>query len=172
MSDATDFTAALADLKRLIQADDAPALTYGDGSTIDTTRDLDAILENNKWARTYTNATLYRLGQKVLPSVRNGLVYQVVTPGTSGGAEPTWPLTTEGQVTSGVDSPLLTFQEAGAEPESVYNLRAAAYAALDLKCMKATNHNQYMSDGRATASSYLFLNLQRQRDRYQPMGLA
>lgn len=171
MSDASEFTAALLDLRLLVQADDHPPLSYGDGTTIDTTKDLDAILEKTKRATTYASGVVYRLGQKVVPTVRTGLIYVVVTPGTSG-AEPTWPTTTEGQATSGTNSPLLTFQEAGFEPLSIYDVRAAAYMALDLKCMKAANDNQYLSDSRGQASSYLFLNLQRQRDRYQPMGLA
>lgn len=171
MSDATDFTTALNALKRLIQADDQPALTYGDGVTIDTTRDLDAILENTKRAATFTTPTLYTVGQIVMPTTRNGYRYRVTVPGTSG-TEPTWPTTEQGRVESGTNSPLLTFEEAGPEYSSIYDLRAAAYAALDLKCMKAANDNQYLQDSRGQAASFTYLNLQRERDRYQPMGLA
>lgn len=170
MSDLTDFTAALLNLRMLVQADDAPALTYGDGSAPDITRDLDAILENTKRAATFETSTFYFAGQVVMPTTRNGYRYRVVLPGTSGGTEPTWPTTEQGRVGSGANN--LTFEEAGAEYSSIYDLRAAAYAALDLKCMKAANDNQYLSDSRGQASSFLFLNLMRQRDRYQPMGIA
>lgn len=171
MSDATDFTAALNELKRIVQADDHPVLTYGNG-TYDSTKELDVILDRHKRAVTYTNATAYSYGQVVMPTTRNGYRYRVTVPGMSGAAEPTWPTSFGGRVESGSNSPVLTFEEVGPEFENIYDVRGAAYEALDLKCMKAANDNQYLQDSRGSASSFLFLNLQRQRDRYQPLEVA
>lgn len=42
---------------------------------------------------TWVNATIYEEGDRVIPTVPNGFYYEVTTAGTSGGLEPTWPLT-------------------------------------------------------------------------------
>lgn len=140
MSDLTDFTAALIELKRLVQPDVDPLLTYSNGAAVDLTKDLDAILENNKRARTFAVATAHTTGQVVMPTARNGYRYRVVIPGTSGAAEPTWPTSYEGQVTSGASNPVLTFEEAGPEFSNIYDVRGAAKEAWMLKASKASEY--------------------------------
>lgn len=47
------------------------------------------------WAAT----TAYTYGKRVTPTVANGYIYTLITPGTTGGSQPTWP-TTEGSFTT------------------------------------------------------------------------
>jgi hypothetical protein len=47
----------------------------------------------------WSDATVYAAGQKVVPTEPNGFVYEATVGGTSGGAEPTWPLVLGGTET-------------------------------------------------------------------------
>lgn len=135
MSDAADFTAAFKELKRRAQADAEPVLTYGDGTTIDPTKDLDAILVNNKRGVRWSTVT-YVYGDVVYPTVRNGHRYMVITAGTAV-TEPTWPTDPESSITSGAE-----FQEIGPDSGSVYDIRGAIREAWELKMERAAELNE------------------------------
>lgn len=49
----------------------------------------------------WTASTEYPVGERVVPSLRNGYVYRVSTPGTSGSSVPTWSTTIDASVTDG-----------------------------------------------------------------------
>jgi hypothetical protein len=69
----------------------------------------------------WTAATVYGLGQQVVPTTLNGYLYQVTTAGTSHATtEPTWPTTLGGTVVNNT----VTFTNVGPDTD-VTNLRIA-----------------------------------------------
>lgn len=163
----SDYSDAFSALKDAVQPDVDPVLTYGDGETPDTEKDLDRILERHKTAAWGAEAVV-RYGERRVPVTGNGHVYRAAQGGTTAATEPSWPTSDYSQASDGT----VVWEEAGAFSGSVYAVRAAIYEALNLKLTKAANDVQFLNDARAQASSYLFLNLQRLRDRYRPVGVA
>lgn len=151
---------AFAELVRLVQPDLDPALTKGLGATADLTKELDTILQASVRGTTWVTNTAFVYDQVVFPTVRNGHKYRVITAGTSGATQPTWP--EWGYVTDGT----VELYEDGADYGNIYDVRRAAFAALDLKVKKKMTENTYLQDARAQASSYDYLNLVRERDKY------
>lgn len=156
---------AFAELVRKVEPDRAPALTKGDGASPDPTKELDAVLLASVRGSTWIANTAYVYDQVVFPTVRNGHKYRVLTPGTSGATQPTWP--DWGYVTDGT----VELYEDGADFPNIYDVRRAAYEALDRKVKRKMTDNTYLQDGRATASSYDYLNLVRERDKYLSIGV-
>lgn len=129
--------------------------------------DIEACLDKARVAGVWEASTAYSYGDKVVPASPKGRYYRCVTPGTSGATEPTFPAYDYGQVTDGD----CVWEEAGAF-SSLYDLRRACYEAWNMKAAKAVNKDQYLQDSRGQASSYLYLNCIRERDKYRPAGVA
>lgn len=97
---------------------------------------LDAILDAHKLASTWANNTAYVYGDVVMPTVRNGHRYMCIQAGTSEALlanEPEWPTGMQETITEGASDPLLMWQEAGPEFESIYDVRGAAHQAWTVK---------------------------------------
>lgn len=77
MTDATDRTLALAELLRLVEADLDPVLTTGAGG------EVEAFLDQQRRATRWAPNTFYRVGDVVLPTVRNGRRYRCSRAGVS-----------------------------------------------------------------------------------------
>lgn len=94
----------------------------------------------DEWA---VNAA-YAVGDKVVPTVRNGHVYEVtVSDGAAGLTEPVWPTTAGATVT--LDG--VTYAEAGAEWTGTYDLNAAAAEAWRWKAGQVAGSFTFGSDG-------------------------
>lgn len=122
MSDATDRTEALARLIDLAQPDVNPKLTYtgeGDG-------ELGKILDNNRRAMTWVANTELKVGKLFSPSTPNGRWYRVKVPAAGSNVEPTWTGS--------------SFEDAGEAQDNIYDIRAAAWEAWDLKARKASTY--------------------------------
>jgi hypothetical protein len=145
-----------------------PVLTYGGGVTADATKELDRIILASARGTPWSASLVVTYGQIVFPSVRMGRRFKVVQAGTMAATEPTWPEYDYGFVSSGTAE----LVEDGPDYANVYDIRRAIYKALDAKVQKSVNQNQYIQDSRAQASSYLYLNLVRERDRYASVGIA
>lgn len=130
-------------------------------------QEVEDAIDSARIAGVWEAGKAYGYGDKVVPASHRGRLYECIEPGTSGGTEPTFPLYDSGQVSDGT----VTWREAGRFTR-LYDARRAVCAVLDAKLAKAANDNQFLSDSRGQASSYLFLNLQRLRDRYRPVGVA
>ena len=161
------FSDAFSELSDACQPDSDPVLTKGGGEAPDPAKELDRILERNKTAG-WAEGVEVQYGERRIPTSPNGHVYRAVQGGTTGTAEPSWGTADYSRVVDGG----VVWEEDGAFSGSPYNLRRAKYEALDLKVKKAMNENQYLNDARGQASSYLYLNLVRERDKYRSVGVA
>jgi hypothetical protein len=155
---------ALAELTLLVQPNVEPQLTPDE---------LDAILDKHLRAKTWAAETddvptVVAYGEKYIPTSRNGHVYIAVQGGTVGSTEPSWPTGVESRISDGG----VIWEEYGRDWVNPYDLRAAAYAAWNLKAAKATERTVGISDGRGQASDYTYLNCIRERDKYVSVGIA
>lgn len=114
--------------------------------------------EYTEWAQN----TIYALDALVVPSSRNGHYYIVTTAGTSGSAEPTWPLT--GTVASGT---VVFTREGSTSWTPTWDLNSAAADGWEWKANKASNMNTFLQDGRSQGNDYLYLNCRRQAETYR-----
>lgn len=115
---------ALAQLRRLVQPDVTPALDDVE---------LNAILDEVQRASFWTLTTAFTFGAVVLPATKNGHRYVCFEGGTTAATEPTWPTRDGATITDGT----VTWREAGADFENVFDIRAAAQAAWLMKQAKA-----------------------------------
>ncbi len=116
---------ALAELKRLVQPDSAPALDDVE---------LNAILDGVQRASFWLLSTAFIFGAVVLPATKNGHRYKCTQGGTTAATEPTWPTRDGATITDGG----VRWQEAGSDYENVFDIRAAAHEAWLIKEAKAT----------------------------------
>lgn len=167
MSDATDRTAARAELVRLIQPDVAPCLTNtGSGN------DIDAILDNNKRATTWTTGATVNVGDVLLPTVRNGRRYRATKAGVTGATEPSWPAWNSwyqnDPIARQVSDGTVTYQDDGADYRNIYDVRAACAEAAEVKMAKAV---QYISQPGVNMQQ-LFEHCEKLRARFERVMIA
>lgn len=117
--------AALAEIQRLVQPDTQPKLTSVDLNAI-----LDSVQRASFWAAT----TVFEFGAVALPATKNGHRFRCTQRGTTAAAEPTWP-TRNGAV---IDDGTVKWEEAGADFDNVFDIRAAAQKAWLMKEAKAS----------------------------------
>src|SRR5437870_13103363 len=135
MSDATDRASALERLLEFSQPGIAPTLTTGT-----ETDEVETILDRNKRASTWAVNTAYKVGDVIMPPIRNGHRYRCVRPGTSQATDPGyyfWSLTSGITMQDGVSNPILTWQEDGPEFANIYDVRQATYECWSLRASKA-----------------------------------
>lgn len=148
MTDAEDKEAALEKLETLAQPDVEPTIS----------NELEEILDRHKRASRWVTATALVYGDIILPTVRNGHVYRVITAGTTT-TEPTWPTTDESTVTVGAE-----FEEAGTDYENVYDLRGALRECWELKMAKAS---EFISSQDSGSEQMIYEQCMRMAERYK-----
>jgi hypothetical protein len=147
-------------LRRLCQPTVDPTLDAQELSDI-----LAACVVGTGWEA----AAAYSYGDVVIPATRNGHRFICIVAGTSDDAEPSWPSWDNATVT---DGSTLTWQEIGPECD-LWDMRAAAEAAFDLKISKAAACGvDFRTPSLQVSNSQLIANLERQRDRYRPITIA
>ena len=67
--------------------------------------------------RVWQSGMGYALGERVLPRIPNGHVYEVITQGTARSPEPLWPLNSGGTVSNGCCNSVVVFKELGLEAD-------------------------------------------------------
>ena len=79
-------------------------LAIHDGSDIwliDTSDNMYLIAGGSRTYSDWAATTAYSLADRRVPTTKNGFFYEVTTAGTSGGTEPTWPVSVGGTVSDG-----------------------------------------------------------------------
>lgn len=141
MSDNAERDDALEELIRLVQPESEPEL--------DIKEDVEKTLDKNIRVVTWSASKVLKNGQLIFPSTRNGHVYRVTVAGTTGTAEPIWPLSDSGTVVNGN----VTLEEFGAVPRNLYNVTEAAKQCWMIKMGKCA---EYFSGGRRGNENQIF----------------
>ena len=100
----------------------------------------------------WAEATPYKVGAQVTPTVRNGHVYKATVAGTSGATEPVWPTTSGATITDGG----VTWQEAGvAQWVPTFQIAAGVVKAIRLKLAKLATAYDVQSDDQRLSRSQM-----------------
>ena len=150
---------------------------YGQANSypqVDTTT-LGGIVDKWKRYSTWTASTAYAVGDRVVPPIPNGRVYECVQVGTSGTDSTIFPLLTgqyEGRlIGEGTNQPQLVWRDSGPTTQDMYDTKSATRAVWILKAgMVATE-----IDTKEGQSDVKLSSLQAQclmmAERYRPMGI-
>lgn len=147
--------AALLQLRRLAQPDSTPALDVSE---------LDAILDDCQRASFWATAAAFEYGDVILPSARNGHHYVCRQSGATGATEPSWPTRGGAKVADGG----VIWEEAGADFDNVFDIRAAAHRAWLMKAAKAS---ELFDSGRESLSQ-IGERCREMAQSFNPIGLA
>ena len=160
----SDWSGAYAEVARAVQPDTEPALTHGNGSTADATKELDAIILECVRGVTWSIGATLSYGQIVFPTVRNGHRYRVTVGGVTGATEPSWGIYDYATVSdNGV-----TYEEDGGDYSNVYDVRGAIRKALEAKYTKAS----VLIQTGDLSNNQVFEHLEKLLARYAPVGVA
>jgi hypothetical protein len=147
---------ALAKLRRLAQPDSQPTLSDPE---------LDEILDDVQRASFWLSDTEFVIGDVVLPVTKNGHRYLCIQGGETAATEPGWPTIAGATVTDGE----VIWQEAGADYENVFDVRAAAYEAWQMKAGKVANLFDVTSSSNAFKQSQIYDRCIEMAERFAPI---
>lgn len=159
----TNESEAMAELKRLTQYETEPALD--DGS------DLIPILDAAKICSVWAASTAYSYGDEVVPTTanQNGRRFRCVKAGTSGSTEPSWSGFYGARV---ADDSTLIWEECGAQPKSLWDMRAAAYNGWMLKASKAAPDFDFAGAGESYKRSQVYEQCLKMAAKFLPVRIA
>ncbi len=102
-------------------------------------------------------ATVYTVGQTVVPTPRNGHYYTVQTGGTSGATQPNFPTTTGGTVN---DNGIIWVESGQALWVPTFNLAYAIALGFDMKAAKVAAAYDFKSDDQSLSRSQMIEHFQ------------
>ncbi len=157
----TNDYVAIEELKRLSMFDIEP--------TIDEA-DLETILVNAQVCSLWVPSKAYSYGDVVVPTTnnQNGHRYKCIRSGTSLSIEPTWNEFQCGRVFEGT----LIWEEAGAQPRSLWDMRAATYNAWLFKASKIAPDFDFSGAAESYKRSQAYDNCLEQARKYAPARIA
>ena len=127
----------------MVDADHEPTLSV---------EELHTLLQQVQLPRAFSSwesGKAYAVGNKVIPSPRNGLVYQVSVAGTSGTVQPAFD-------NGSVDDNTVTWAVSTTDIDDAYNLNRAASQGWRIKAGRVANRYDIKDDTSATTRSQLF----------------
>ena len=141
-----------------------------------STTDIGTILDEHQRFDTWTANTTYSIGDRIVPTVPNGRVYECRVAGTSGTSEPEFPDTYgwkwEGYLlTEGTSNPQLAWVDMGPAHIERYDVRTAVRAVWLLKAgLVATeiDAKEGPSDVKLSQLQAQFLTM---AERYRPVSI-
>lgn len=141
-----------------------------------STTDIGIILDDHVRFSTWTASTYYSVGDRVVPTVPNGRVYECRVAGTSDTTEPDWPQQYgwkwEGfLLTEGTADPQLTWVDMGPAHVDAYDVQTATRAVWLIKAGLVAAE----IDAQEGTSNVKLSNLQKQflemAERYRPLSI-
>jgi hypothetical protein len=132
------------------------------------------LLTDNQVAAVWSASTAFEFGAVVIPTAnkRNGRKYRIVELDgdgrTSGATEPNWPTGRDSRVTDGN----ITWEEAGNEPKSLWNLDKAAYQGWLLKAGKVAPEFDYGDADHKMNAGQMHEHCLKQAARFKPVEVA
>lgn len=166
-----DMGWALVQLRSMTAADTCPTLYDAE---------LMLLLEDVAVARIWTPDTAVLVGDRVVPTVYNGSMYQVAPEwngahgGTTGSTEPTWqaPPGWPRMAPYRVRDNDLYWTNCGTEPTCLWDLRAAAYEGWLLKAGKASGDYASSIEGQSMHPEQVHAHCLKMADRYRPVDFS
>lgn len=143
-------------LSRMVAMDEEPVLSD---------QDLLRLLDKHQRGSTWTAATVYAFGERVIPATRNGRRYVVKTAGTSAATEPDWPTGDYDEVEDGT----VLWQEEGLDWTDGYDLEAAAHDAWLEKAAIAASAHAFSDGQQRFERQQLIQHCERMAARYAPV---
>jgi len=129
--------------------------------------DVEKIVQRNKRASVWQASTVYNIGDRVQPTVRNGHFYECVKSGTYAATEPGWSTKCEMYVSES-DSEL-TWQECAMDIDgNLFNLRNAVHEAWMLKASMAANQFDVSVDQQKWTRSQIYEHCVSMAEKFQP----
>jgi hypothetical protein len=158
----TDESVAMQELMRLVQDGSEP--------TLDAT-DLEPILANAKVCSLWAASTAYSYGDVVIPttSKQNGRRYRCIQAGTSASTEPTW---SQVYCARMYDGSTLIWEECGAQPKSLWDMRAAAHAGWLAKASKVAPDFDFSGAGESYKRSQVYDHCLEMARKFAPVRIA
>lgn len=144
-------------LARMVAMDEEPVLSD---------QDLLRLLDKHQRGSTWTAATAYAYGDRIIPTVRNGRRYVCASlGGISGSTEPDWPLSDFGRVEDGT----VTWEEEGLDWTDGYDLEAAAHDAWMEKAAIAASAHAFSDGQQRFERQQLIQHCERMAGRFAPV---
>lgn len=160
---------ALADLQRMVAWTKDPVLSSDDmARLLEIAKIVDAYGNPPDAYTEWTASTAVSSAQTRVPVRRNGFVYRVSSPGTTGATEPIWPTTIGATVADGTAA----WECYAAAPwRWTWDLASAASTGWTWKAAAAAQDVTFQADGSYIFASDLIKNCQRMADLYGKQAL-
>ena len=141
-----------------------------------STTDIGTILDDHQRFSTWTASTTYAVGDRVVPIIPNGRVYECRVAGTSGTTEPEFPSIYgwkwEGfLLTEGTADPQLTWVDMGPAHIERYDVQTATRAVWLMKAGLVATEIDAKEGGSDVKLSQLQAQFLTMADRYRPLGI-
>ena len=142
-----------------------------------STTDIGSILDSFSRFTTWTAATVYSVGDRVVPTTPNGRVYEARVAGTSGATQPEFPAYPPYQfkgweVDEGTSDPNLTWVDAGPINVERYDVRTATRQAWLIKASRVAADIDAKEGTSDVKLSQLMQNCLTMADKYRPVVFA
>jgi len=167
-----DADAARALLSSMLDADCDPALSESEVSTlVDLARIPDRfgnLPTNTSAAGVWATATGYLAGAVVTASPAAGRWWVCVTPGTSGGTQPSWPdLAGRPRGSATITDGDVVWVDAGSEWAPTWDLDYAAELGWEMKAGKAAGRFDFTTDGQTFRRGQVITHCNEMAARYR-----
>ena len=142
-----------------------------------STTDIGSILDSFSRFTTWTAATVYSVGDRVVPTTPNGRVYEARVAGTSGATQPEFPAYPPYQfkgweVDEGASDPNLTWVDAGPINVERYDVRTATRQAWLIKASRVAADIDAKEGTSDVKLSQLMQNCLTMADKFRPVVFA
>ena len=142
-----------------------------------STTDIGSILDSFSRFSTWTAATVYAVGDRVVPTTPNGRVYECRVAGTSGATQPDFPVYAPYQVKGftledGTGDPTLMWVDQGPINVERYDVRTATRQAWLIKASRVAADIDAKEGTSDVKLSQLMQNCLTMADKYRPVVFA
>jgi len=139
-----------------------------------STTDIGSILDSFSRFTTWTAATTYAVGDRVVPTTPNGRVYECRVAGTSGATIPEFPAYPAAQyrgwsIEDGSSDPVLTWVDMGAINVERYDVRTATRQAWLIKASRVVAEIDAKEGASDVKLSQLKSHCLEMADKYRPL---
>lgn len=140
-----------------------------------STTDIGQVLDDTRRFSTWAAATAYAVGDRIVPSVPNGRVYEARIAGTSGATEPDWPdyVAYSGYwIEDGTGDPALRWVDQGPANVESYDVRTATQRCWLIKASRVVGEIDAKDGAQDVKLSQLREHCVAMAERFRPLVIA